>query len=470
MNHPASPRHTRRFRILRRWAPAAPVAVAAIVLLWMIAHVQSDASLGGTEGLDGSSTGPAITPEIVDLVLASRPPERPTMSDEIEYFEARLASSDGDDHVLEPRLVSAYVQRFRAYGDSADASAALRHFQVLRERGPSTPSLLSLESSLRLLFHDFPGAVRSAVTANEQRRSYDSALRLRLFDALWASGAYGEANDLLQLPHDRGSFGFLVREARVLDRLGETAQARDRIGRALEEARAYAQPRGIVAWAMTELGHLEHHSGHPRAATDRLLEALEILPGSPAAIEELARIAWESDRNPKLARPLFARALDTGDHLSLYRDLADVSNELGDAEAAEALRRRFVERATASPEIERQYLRPLALMFADEEPSDRLDDAQRFAERDLAMRPTSESWDTLAWVRYRQGDLDAALAASRNATEWGVPEPIVLFHAGVIADDAGERERAGELLTAARSRSSELRLAALEEIDRRLGF
>ena len=412
-------------------------------------------------------TAPVVTDDVLTQALLSERPARLTMTDEIEHFCTRLGTAGGKERLARGRLVAAHLLRFRAYGDGHDLEEARHHLAVLEAESRASPTLLALRSSMQLLDHDFGNALETAREANKLSGEFDSSLRLRLFDARWAIGQYSAAEDLLDLPHDRAEFAYLVREARVLDRRGDTAAARDNLVLALDEARAYAQPASVIAWALTELGHFESHSGRPRAAVRRYLESLESLPGNPAALEGLARLAAGIDRNPGVAMALFARALRNGGHLDLYVDLASSAEASGEHHKAALARARFVERATSSSDSERQYARPLALVLADHYPG-RLPEALRYAERDFDRRPTLESWDTIAWVRYRLGDLGGALAASRRATGWGVSEPIILYHSGVIADVGEEAARAAELLAAALEVSGELTTVQVEEIQRRL--
>lgn len=405
-----------------------------------------------------------VTSEVVAEALSSRPPEPRSLTDEIRHFEARLASR-GEERFSRVRLVSGHLLRFRAYGAEDDLRAAERHLEAAMEGAPNSPSLLSTRSAVHLLRHEFPRALTTARRANRSFGDFDSGLRLRLFDALWAGGAYEEATGLLELDHDRGSFDYLVRRARVLDRAGRTEAARDRLRAALKQARAYAQPAPVEAWALVELGHFEHHSGRPDLAVSRYLEALHVLPGSPHAVEGLGWIAYGVDRNLTAAEELFRRAFELGGHLDLLPTIADVAEERGRKGEATRIRDRFVKEATADPRRERAHWRPLSLLLA-ERPGHR-HEAIRYAVMELENRPDPGSWDALAWTLHKAGATPAACRAMERATERGLPEPAVLYHAGVIARGCeGEHwsERSEELLGAALEGQSELGPATIRHI------
>lgn len=455
-----------RCNTIRRLIPAERlyrIGSQAVVALAIAACGPSGPSSNESVQLDR-----VVTEGRVSRAMASERPERLTMTDEIEFFSSRLAAAGPGEHGWSHRrLASAHLLRFRAYGGRDDLAKAQWHIAALEVLEPDAPDVLSLRSSIQLLEHDFTGSLDAARRANREIGDFDSALRLRLFDALWATGEYESAKHLLDLPHDTTGFDYLVREARLLDRLGHTEAARDNLLAALDQAKAYAEPSAVIAWTLIELGHFELHSGNAEVAVERYLQSLEVLPGSPAALEGLGRVAAGVDRNYEAAELLFARAIRNGAHLDLYLEFASAAEARGDLHEARLSRARFLERASVKGRIEREYLRPAALLLADHEP-DRLPEALAHAELDLAQRPTLESWDTLAWVHYRMGDLSGALAASKKATAWGVSEPTVLYHAGIIADAAGKDERAVELLEAALDASTELSLDQVAEIERLL--
>ena len=72
--------------------------------------------------------------------------------------------------------------------------------------------------------------------------------------------------------------------------------------------------------------------------------------------------------------------------------------------------------------------------------------ALEIARRDVARRPTVESWDALAWVLYRRGEAVEALDASNGALAWGAPSPTIEYHRGRILEALGRRDEAASWL------------------------
>ncbi len=289
-----------------------------------------------------SESDRVVTPEVLAQALSSDVPDRLTLSDDLDFFSRRLEERGPEDVLALRRIVSASLLRFQSYGREADLARAENHLATLTDRYPTSSSVWATVASAKLSRHDFPGAVDAAERSVREGGPDDEGGRLRLFDAYLATGLYEAASDLLSLPFDRDSFAYRTRAVRMKDRLGNVAGARDCMKAALAVARSYAQPPAIVAWCLVELGHLEHHSGRPSRAVSNYREALELMPGSPAAIEGLAQVALGWDRDLRAAEALFLKALGNGAHLDVYVRLIEVAEGAGWGDRALRYRQRFL--------------------------------------------------------------------------------------------------------------------------------
>jgi hypothetical protein len=88
------------------------------------------------------------------------------------------------------------------------------------------------------------------------------------------------------------------------------------------------------------------------------------------------------------------------------------------------------------------YGQPLALYFAEQD-----DDASRaravvIAEREVARRPTTDSWDLLAWCRHRAEHPDGARAAVLEASKRGAPSPAMAPYRARLLDALRAARRA----------------------------
>jgi len=441
----------------RTVAGIAPAAVLGAVVLgvggWLA--VTADPSSAPSDG-SSHSDRELVDDAVLETALTSRAPDHLTLGDEVAHFEARLAARGGE-RFSHARLSAAHLLRFRAYGRAADLEATETHLRAANGgdlASISSASVAGRRAALHLARHEFTEALDAAVAAHDLAGGRQPEHALRLFDALWATGRFDAAEAMLGPPLDPESIGVLSRRARVLDRMGEVERARDRFREVLDRVRAYAEPAPVEAWALVELGRFEHHAGDPARAVRLYLEALEVLPGSPAALEALAAVAFGVDRDFDAAVALFRHALSQGAHLDVMPALADAEQARGATGEAERVRAEFVRLATRDARSERLHRRPLAFMLADDPAT--VHRALAYARLDLEDRREPGAWDALAWARHRAGDAGGAWRAARLATARGAPEPPVAWRAGVIAHAAEAHAQARSLLRIALDGESEL--------------
>ena len=415
-----------------------------------------------------SNSKSALTEEVLRIALSSNLPEKPVMTKSIEFFENRLNERNGEDILAQNQLLGNYLARFKAYGQQKDLAAAKKHLNSLLKRYPKKASLYSTLANVQMAGHQFEKAVGSAEKAIEVAEGDDFIkLHLRLFDALLTYGDTNEARDILRtISFSRRSFDFLVRKARLEDKLGNLENAKSDMEKALYQAQAYAQSPVVIGWCLVTLGHYEHHSGNGQKAVQYYLEALEQLPGYPAALEGIAAISHIIDHNLLSAKQLYQKALENGGELDIYSNLIAIERQLGNDEKAEAYLKHFIQEATQDSKTERLFYRPLAFLLAEKKET--LSRALHYAKLDLENRPSSESYDTLAWVLYKSGDIENAYEAAIKAVAWGSPEPVVLYHSGIIIWDFGEKEQAEVLLEAALENAQELKADVVAEIRAKL--
>lgn len=439
---------------MRRADRSGYVNVSALVALVVAAGGGLLLPLSGAGPDPARHAPPLVGADVLESAIASEIPSHRTMWDEIEYYENRIAERGQEMFSLE-RLFAAHMLAFRAYGVKDHLDAAEEALNAMRLLRPESRAVARSASSLHLARHDFPGALATARTLTDG--VVDEGSAWRLFDALWASGEQDEARAILRMPFDTTSIGYLSREARVLDADGYVEKSRDRFLKVVERVEAFAEPAPVRSWALVELGHFELHSGHPEAAVQRYREGLEVLPGSPAALEGLAAVAYGVDRDPAAARVLLERAMEHGAHLDVLPFLADLQEESGDAATAARTRADFIARATESDASLQSYRRPLAFLLADGEGTQA--SALALAREDLGQRRDPGAFDALAWAYYRNDEVGMAWILAERAVSFGAPTPPVAFRAGVIAEAAGADDDARVLLEEALDGAVELTTA-----------
>lgn len=363
-------------------------------------------------------------------------PETGAVDGGIAFFEDRLAI-DPTNSVFASQLVARYLRRFRLTAELEDLERAEVLAREALDVDPDRATARSRMASVLLAQHRFADALKEAERAVGSDGADLGAWSV-LFDAAFAAGRYNRARRALTRL-DRGTVTRKVQQAFWLDALGRSESAYGSLDAACRRMATWSRP-AIHGWCLVELAGIELSRNGPRAAATLYARALEVVPGYRAAVEGLADLAYARDDLVEAER--LYRRITVDAHPDLYLRLAELRRLQGDETAALGYERAFLrvaERSDAGP----LYARPLALYYAER---GELDLALAVARRDADRRPTVESRDVLAWVRFRRGDLDAALAASNEAFGWGAPSPTMMYHRARILEAMGSSEKATGLM------------------------
>jgi tetratricopeptide (TPR) repeat protein len=83
------------------------------------------------------------------------------------------------------------------------------------------------------------------------------------------------------------------------------------------------------------------------------------------------------------------------------------------------------------------------------ERAEELDYALELIEQAQRLDPSPDILDTLGWVRFRRGELTAAVDALEEAVSSRAESPSIRYRLGVALSKVGDKERAKEMLEAA---------------------
>ncbi|MEQ8329195.1 MAG: hypothetical protein RH859_01905 [Longimicrobiales bacterium] len=412
---------------------------------------------------EADSAARLVHPGVLRTALAARPLDAGVATDQIAFFEERLAERPGDVLSLR-RIASTRLLRFRAYNDLRELEQAEDAAMRLTAWHEADAGAYATRASVALARHDFAGAMEAALRYRSLAPRGETGATWTLFDALWASGRYEAARGLLEeteTPHP--SVGLLSREARLVDGLGRVSEAAARMERVVRMVDGFAEPPIVRAWARVELGHFLHHSGSSEAAVARYVEALDLVPGYPAALEALGWLAYGVDEDLAAAEALFLRSAEYGAHLDLYPLLAEIAEARGAPARARAYERTFMARIHAPDAETRMFWRPLAQVLAADTAT--LGRALEYAEMDLAQRQDRGAWATRGWILHRLGRSAEAVEDMERALAWGSPPPDILHQAGVVSLESGLRRRGVSLLREALDGRAELGPVVASEIE-----
>jgi tetratricopeptide (TPR) repeat protein len=201
-------------------------------------------------------------------------------------------------------------------------------------------------------------------------------------------------------------------------------------------------PHENLAWLYYEWGQRYFQAGDLQHAEMAYSSALAADPAHYRSLAGLAQVRASQDRFDDSIE-LYKSSLAILPFPQYIAELADVYRKTG--RTAEAQQQYDLVEYIAYLGKLNQVLnnRELALFYADR--NIKLGQATTLARNELEVRRDIYTWDTLAWVLYRNHQLTEAKQAMEKAAALHTDDPVLLFHAGEIEhalgnDDAAVRD------------------------------
>jgi tetratricopeptide (TPR) repeat protein len=380
---------------------------------------------------------------LLALGLATRLSGQPRTADDlIRYYQARVVRQ-ADFARNHAGLGQAYILKARETGDPQYyelADQALTRSLALAP-DPATAARATTDLAVvQMARHRFRDALATARRALAFGSGVLNPYGL-LGDTHLELGEYTDAEAAYE--QMRGAPGGAARLSMLRFLKGDPAGALAEMRRAVRGAIEGRQPAEHVAWAQSRLGTLLFQTGDLVAAGPAHQDALATFPGYHRALAGLAQVRAAEGRHPE-AIELYRRAIAVIPLPEYAASLGDIYAKLGRAEEAEKQYAlvEYIGRVTALNQV--LYNRELALFYADHDR--KLGEALDLARRELTVRGDIYTHDVLAWALFKNGRTEEATAAMREALRLGTRDARLLFHAGMIARAAGERERARDFL------------------------
>jgi tetratricopeptide (TPR) repeat protein len=345
-------------------------------------------------------------------------------------------------------LGAAYFQRARETGDVSDfqlAEAALAKSLQIDSSDFSADAALETMAEVCMGEHRFADALSYAQKALSLGTGDVSPFAI-VGDAYADMGEYDKAaaaygrltpRDMTLSP--RAAYGRDSRLAYLKFIAGDTAGAIDLMKTAVTEGVEAQLPRENLAWLYYELGEFNTQAGDAASADAAYLAALNSHPGDFRALAALARLRANNGRYEE-AITLYQRAIAVVPMPAFIAELGDLYIRQGNDQEAQK-QFALVEYIGLLGHINQVlHNRDLALYYADH--GIKLAEALELAQKELDVRHDAYTWDVLAWALYKNGKLTEAAIAGEKALQFGTRDSLLLFHAGMIAEALGKREKA----------------------------
>ncbi|TMA08031.1 MAG: tetratricopeptide repeat protein [Deltaproteobacteria bacterium] len=368
--------------------------------------------------------------------------QRTTTDNEIVYYE-RLLKRNPRNARAYFGLGDALIRKARESGDPAYFNRAE---EVLKRSLEISPRNADVMRHLAYVFysrHEFGQAATYANKAIEIDSTNADAYGI-LGDAFLEVGRYDKAEEayqkMMELEQNLYSYGRL---AGLKSIHGDNRGAIADLEQAIQSGKTAGNPKEGIAWAEWQLGSDRFTLGNLKDAEAYYLQALQTYPNYYRALAGMAQV--------RTAQKRYDEAIDLYQKAIGILPMPEYAAALGDLHVK-----------TRRPELARQlyelveyigylntlnkvlYNRELAYFYADHDI--KLKEGLELAWRELEYRRDIYAYDLLAWSLYKNGKPEEALNPMSEALKLGTKDAKLFFHAGMIYQSLGEREKAKEYL------------------------
>ena len=327
-------------------------------------------------------------------------------------------------------LASAYVQKIRETADSSYYATIDTTLDAAARVDPNNAHIDALRATVENGRHHFKKGYELIVKAIAQDPHVADFYGVKA-DSEIELGMYSEAERTLQTMSDlKPNYSAFTRIAYLRELTGDFGGAEVALKSAIGAGSTYTEN---VAWAYVELGILQMRSSLSEAKMS-FATALQIEPQYAPAIEGQGKVAFAegnvadaiADFDHAFAlRPLAQYALDLGDVYSAQGDTAKAAQQYALASVA------YEKTSASGVSTDMEY----SLFHADHgDPAVALEKAKRA----YADRPSIYGADAYAWALYKNNRAREATPYVKLALRLGQYDPLIVFHAGMIALSTGE--------------------------------
>src|SRR5712692_591997 len=414
------------------------IPIAAVVMM----ALGRDAFCG-TMAPTQSRPMPSIPPAVL------LPSDAAATEGTVRFLEQRV-KKDPEEFIALNKLARLYLQRVRETGDVTYLNLASRavHASLATLPAEQNTGGLAAKAQVEYASHDFVAARDHArlLTELEPGKGYPFQI---LGDALLELGEYGEAEEAFRQMEQLGGVQGLTkvavkqRLARLAALHGDPDTARRSLATALTLALALpVPPRETVAWCWWQLGETAFGTGDYAAAEQHYRDALTTFPDYFRALASLGRVrAAREDLSGAIE--YYERAVGIIPDPTFVAALGDLYKLKGrdrDAAAQYALVEAIAQLSASGALYNRQQ----ALFYADHDIKPQ--EAYANAAKEYAVRQDIYGADAVAWTALKAGKLPEAQAAMKKALGLGTQDVRLFYHAGLIAQAAGDKASARDYL------------------------
>jgi hypothetical protein len=439
----------------RRIRPAALLAGAIVVVVasyglaaW---HGPAPSPAGQVAGA-AVAGGPGAAAAPPPAVAIAAPGGTVLTFDGLEQIDHAIGIWTGNlnretrDFFASDNLGLLYEARARLTGDVQDYDRARQAMEHTLAIVPADNTARVVHARVLASLHDFPAALAEAQAIVRADPTQLAALgtlgdaELELGDVAAAAASYAALAKAAP-----GNEAVDARLSRLAFIEGHPEQARQLAQRAYDEAVAHGTTGTGLSWYAYVLGTLATTAGEPADALAWFQKAASDWPGSFLALGGEARAEAALGQTAAAIRDDLA-SIAISPQPDTLAQLGDLYGLEGQAKLAD--QQYATVEAIGQLQLTAQVFNRQLALFSINHDHDAAQ-ALTLAQNELALRKDVYGYDTVAWALLANGRAAEADTAMRQALAFGTQDPLLEYHAGMIAAALGETSQARQLLSEA---------------------
>lgn len=261
------------------------------------------------------------------------------------------------------------------------------------------------------------------------------------FDLHMELGNYTLAEQCLDSLKNMSDFGYMIRIAKWNDYKGDL----DTTINFMEKARTKAElskNKDLMLWSYTNLGDYYGHAGRIQDSYNHYIKALEINPNNAYAKKGIAWIVFSNDKNGVEAIRILDSVTKTYNAPDYFLLKAEIADYMGDDMVRTKNLDEYFTRVKNGAYGDMYNAYNLGLYIGE---TKQYDSALLLAQREVANRPTPESYSWLGYSLLKNGDKEKAMNIMDTYVYGKTFEPALLFQAAEVYKANNKNDRVKEL-------------------------
>lgn len=348
-------------------------------------------------------------------------------SDIKKFWTSKLEKTP-NQYPYHAKIASSHSQLFKATGEVSHLLEAARHLKIVNER-TNYQNAGYIRSLVRnyISQHRFQESLVLLKKAEVLGENLDATQKM-LFDVHLELGNVAEAEQYLNYFKNDNTFDAFIRVSKWYDHEGKLLAAI----KMMEKAKLKAEDANntfLKQWSYTNLADFYGHAGRIKEAYQHYLKALALDPTDAYAKKGIAWIVFSHEKNPEEALRILNTIMSHHKAPDYYLLKAEIAEYMGENTEKEKNIQAFMNA------IDDKNYGAMYTSYAVSALSEELHNTEKaleIAQQEVNLRPTTQSYDLLAWAYHLHGNSAKALEIIENYVIDKTFEPVALYHVAEI--------------------------------------